>query len=138
MAVEYDCFLGVYGDSNPGRHAVAMVVVCGERRYEWARAIADTVTTPRAWLIGVDHAVGTVKRPGAVVTIAIRDKHAADVCTADSEPCGPHADLLERIIGALKIAPDTQVAWFPKRNMHPEMERAHELARAAFAREIAA
>lgn len=104
----YWVYVGVYGSSNPGPHAIAMVVLLGDKRNEWAAFIGRS-TTPNAWNVALEHALTRVNRPHADVCIGIRDQNLARNYTTERT--------------------NTVVRWLPKADGHPEMERAHELAR---------
>jgi hypothetical protein len=120
----YEVFLGVFGVSNPGLHAVAMVTRLGDLRYEWARPVGRC-TTPQAWITAVSQAIVRVDRPHAHVVIFVRDQQLTR--TLAGTPANDHPAFL--VVATLLTRPNTAVTWLPKREGHPEMEYAHELAR---------
>lgn len=105
----YAVYVGIYGASNPGPHAVGMVVVEGANRNEWARVLenGERTTAPEAWYRALGHAKVRVNRPDDDVRIYVRDKYLA----------------------AKDDTPGYDVEWLPKADGNREMERAHELAR---------
>lgn len=100
----YHVFVGIFGLSNPGEHAIGHVVVSDGQRHEWATSIGHT-TSPAAWKTAVDEVRRRVNRPGCIVVVHVRDKYLGGLGT------------------------DTfRVEWTPKAEGNVEMERAHVLA----------
>lgn len=129
----YDVFLCVCGASNPGPHAVGMVVVSGSKRYEWAQPIGQT-STPLAWRRAVLAALARVDRPGSTVTLVVHDEQLAKMLVRGvDERAEPSA---REIAALLEQRPLAAVTFVPKRDRHPEMERAHALAAGCLSRGV--
>jgi len=123
----YQVFLGVFGFSNPGHHAIAMVITKEDRRNEWAKVIGES-TTPNAWRVAVQHAFERVKRPNDVIEIAVRDQNLV----ARYQLVGQEPSLFRE---PFSDQPNTTVIWIAKASEHPEMNRAHDLARSLLCQE---
>lgn len=125
----YDVYTGVFCERNPGPHAIAMVTLSDGQRDEWGQRLPiPELTTPRSWLEVIDRALIRVNRPDAIVCIHIRASHLIRALMFPDRPQQHTA----RIVEILQARPRTRVEWLPKKNNHPEMERAHALAFRAF------
>lgn len=118
----YHVHLGLWGDSNPGRHVAAMVVTADGQRAVRTRDLGR-LTTPQAWYEAIVWAIALMDRPDHDVLVYTRDKLCA-------EGPGARHDALSQ---ALASRPRVTVRYVAKATGDTAMLEAQTIAQAAFA-----
>jgi len=142
----YHVSLGVFGTTNPGTMAIAMVTRLGGAPHEdvWSRVLPRTWSAFHAGARLLAEALRRVDRPDDAVRICLRDLalvQAVATARAAHAPAflRPHEDpsskdaLLREIAARLHARPNTSLEWRGHASQDPDVAHACEIARLALA-----